>query len=292
MRRILITGANSYIGTSFENWMKQWPQDYEVSTVGTKNDEWRSVSFKEFDVVFHVAGIAHIKENEDNRELYFKVNRDLAYEIAQTAKASGVRQFIYLSSMSVYGKDEGEVENSTPLKPINAYGQSKAEAESLIQCLHSDDFQTAILRPPMVYGANCRGNYVLLSWFAKKTFIFPSYPTKRSMVFINNLCEFTRFMIDEEKSGVFTPQDQQLINVAEMVDLIAKSHHRKLWKPKLFNPIIFLASTAGKNSALKKVFGSLYYSQDQTNISFYKNPNYQKATLKEAVLLSEKEVVL
>ena len=83
MKRILITGANSYIGTSFEKWVAQWPEDYQVETVGTRNGEWKELDFSPYDVVFHVAGIAHQDAKADQEELYYKVNRDLTIEVAK-----------------------------------------------------------------------------------------------------------------------------------------------------------------------------------------------------------------
>lgn len=159
MKRILITGANSYIGTSFEKWLSQWPDKYTVDTIDMIDGKWRKESFAGYDVVFHVAGIAHIRETKKNRDLYYKVNRDLAYETAKKAKAEGVNQFIFISSMSVYGVDNGVINKNTPLNPKSNYGKSKLQAEKLIKPLCDDNFKVAILRPPMVYGKGCKGNY-------------------------------------------------------------------------------------------------------------------------------------
>ena len=113
MKKILITGANSYIGVSFENYMKQWADEYSVDTVDMIDGTWREKDFGGYDAVFQVAGIAHKKETKENFELYYKVNRDLAIETAKKAKKDGVKQFIFLSSMSVYGMDTGVITNET-----------------------------------------------------------------------------------------------------------------------------------------------------------------------------------
>ena len=88
MKRVLITGANSYVGTNVERWLKKYPDEFEVDTVGTFNDEWKTADFSRYDVVFHVAGIAHQKETKENAHLYYEVNKDLAIETAKKAKES------------------------------------------------------------------------------------------------------------------------------------------------------------------------------------------------------------
>ena len=110
MKKILITGANSYIGTSFEKWVSRYPDKYSVDTIDMEDNNWKEKSFKGYDVVFHVAGIAHIKETRKNAELYYKVNRDLAFNVAQKAKNDGIKQFVFLSSMSVYGIENGVID--------------------------------------------------------------------------------------------------------------------------------------------------------------------------------------
>lgn len=158
MKKILITGANSYIGTSFEKYVSQWPEKYEIDTVDMIDGSWREKSFAGYDAVFHVAGIAHRKETKENEHLYYEVNRDLAIETARKAKQDGVPQFIFLSSMSVYGKNTGIITQETPIVPKSDYGKSKAEAEKGIEVLQDANFNVAILRPPMIYGKGCKGN--------------------------------------------------------------------------------------------------------------------------------------
>src|SRR5690606_7124221 len=119
-------------------------------------------------VVIHVAGIAHVKETKENADLYYKVNRDLAFEVAKKAKNEGVKQFIFLSSMSVYGIETGIIKINTPTNPKTNYGRSKLEAEELISSIESDSFKVAILRPPMIYGKGCKGNYIRLANLAIK----------------------------------------------------------------------------------------------------------------------------
>ena len=133
MKNILITGENSYIGNSFQNWVSQYKGEYEVDTISVRDDKWKSTSFSEYDIVLHVAGIAHIKETKENKDLYYKVNRDLAIEVARKSKEDGIKQFVLLSSMSVYGMDQGIITTNTIEKPKSSYGISKLEAENEIK---------------------------------------------------------------------------------------------------------------------------------------------------------------
>lgn len=264
MKKILITGKNSYIGTSLENWLMKVPNQYKVDTVDMKDGSWKEKDFSEYDVVFHVAGIAHIKETSDNQDLYYKVNRDLAYETAKKAKQDGVGQFIFLSSMSVYGIENGVIDKSTLLKPNSAYGKSKVEAEELINKLQDHSFTVATLRPPMVYGKGCRGNYPRLAGLALKTPIFPKVDNKRSMVYIDNLAEFVKQLIDNKSGGLFFPQNAEYVNTSEMVRIIAEVHGKRMVMTKVFNPLLRLLNV----STVNKVFGDLVYDMSiSSNIS-------------------------
>lgn len=265
MTNLLITGKNSYIGTSLENWLMREPDKYKVDTVDMKGGSWKEKDFSEYDVVFHVAGIAHIKESSNNQDLYYKVNRDLSFETAQKAKEDGVKQFIFLSSMSVYGIENGVIDKYTTLKPNTAYGKSKIQAEELINKLQSETFVVTTLRPPMVYGEGCRGNYPKLVGLALKTPIFPNVDNRRSMIFIDNLSEFVKQLIDKQSGGLFLPQNAEYVNTSEIVRLIAEAHGKNVVMTKLFNPLLRLLNL----STVNKVFGDLVYEKSiSSNISF------------------------
>jgi len=279
MKNILITGKNSYIGTSLENWLMREPDKYKVDTVDMKDGSWKEKDFSEYDVVFHVAGIAHVKETTDNHELYYKVNRDLAYETAQKAKQDGVEQFIFLSSMSVYGIENGVIDKDTPLKPNSAYGKSKIEAEELINKLQDNSFAVSTLRPPMVYGKGCRGNYPRLVGLALKTPIFPKVDNKRSMIYIDNLSEFVKQLIDNRSGGLFFPQNAEYVNTSEMVRLIAEVHGKRMVMTKLFNPLLRILNV----STVNKVFGDLVY---EMSISEY-DANYAIIDFNNSIVKTE-----
>lgn len=260
MKKILITGANSYIGTSFESYIKEnFTEQYLVDTVDMLDGSWREKSFTGYDSVFHVAGIAHQKETRENAHLYYEVNRDLAIKTAQKAKKEGVKQFIFLSSMSVYGKNTGIITEETLIAPKSHYGKSKVEAEKGIKDLQGTEFQVAILRPPMIYGKGCKGNYQTLVKLALKLPIFPYVKNQRSMLYIENLCEFVRLLVDRGESGLFCPQNGEYSNTSEMVKMIAEAHGKKIRLIKGFGWLIKFFGLFSKT--LQKAFGNLIYEQ-------------------------------
>lgn len=260
MKKVLITGANSYIGDSVREYLTQYPCSYEVTIRDTIWWEPSASDFVNYDVVFNVAGIAHRKETDKNRQLYYDVNRDLVIKIAKSAKEAGVKQFILLSTMSVYGLVVGKITKSTPTKPINAYGKSKVEADEAIEELSDENFKFSCLRPPMVYGHGCKGNYQSLRKFALKSPIFPNYKNNRSMIYIGNLCEFVKMCIDFEMSGLYFPQNEEWTNTSEMVKVIAECHGKKIRLVGLFNWVIKICSM----NIIKKIFGDLVYEKVDT----------------------------
>jgi nucleoside-diphosphate-sugar epimerase len=280
MKKILITGKNSYVGTSLKKWLSNYPDKYSLDFISLRNDSWKVKDFSGYDVVFHAAGIAHIKETKKNADLYFKVNRDLAYEVAKKAKAEGVMQFIFVSSMSVYGIDSGVIHDSSPLKPKSNYGKSKLQAEDLIVPLGDDELNIVILRPPMIYGEGCKGNYSRLANLVLKLPVFPIFENKRSMIYIDNLCEFVRLLIDNWSKGIFLPQNEEYVCTSEMVKLIGHVHGKKIRMTKLFNPLLKLLS----NSTLKKIFGNLVYKSDISENRI----RYNIYDFKSSIILTER----
>lgn len=285
-KKILITGKDSYIGISFEKWLQQWPDDYAVDTVDMIGDEWRNRSFKGYDVVFHVAGIAHVSADPKLESLYYKVNRDLAIETAKKAKNDGVKQFIFMSSIIVYGgsgyiNSERVITRDTVPQPNNFYGKSKFQAEQGILPLQDERFKLVILRPPMIYGKGSKGNYPKLAKIARILPFFPDIDNQRSMLHIDNLCEFIRLMIDNYEHGIFFPQNAEYVKTSEIVRLIAEVHGKKIRLTKIFNPLLGLLGR--KIGLVNKVFGNLVYDN---SMSEYLG-NYRVRDLQESIIVTE-----
>lgn len=289
MKKILITGANSYIGKSFDSYLKQWPDQYLVDTVDMIDGSWKEKRFEGYDAVYHVAGIAHSdhgKISPERAQLYYKVNRDLAVETAKKAKAEGVKQFIFMSSASVYGKSapigrNKMITRETPFSPENSYGDSKVQAEQGIMPLQSEDFKVVILRPPMIYGRGCKGNYTTLSTLAQKLPCFPYVDNKRSMLYIENLVEFVKLMVDNEEHGIFWPQNSEYTNTSQMVAMIAEAHGKRMILVKGFSWALKIVSRM--TALVDKAFGSFCCDQE---MSSYKQ-NYCIVNLADSIKETE-----
>lgn len=290
MKKILITGANSYIGTSFENYLKQWKDEYIVETVDMIDGTWKEKDFSKFDVVFHVAGIAHISTDPNMEELYYKVNRDLTIETAKKAKSEGVKQFIFMSSIIVYGDSshinhKRVIDKNTVPTPSNFYGRSKLQAEEGIMILVDDNFNVVVIRPPMIFGKGSKGNYPRLAKMAQKLPIFPNVKNERSMLHIDNLCEFIKLMIDNEEQGMFYPQNAEYVGTSELVKLVAEAHEKRIILTGAFNwALRLMGCFVGQ---VNKAFGNLVYEK---SMSEYK-VNYRIRGLKEAVRITESEEI-
>ena len=259
MKHVLITGSGSYIGSSIAAFL---PSDrYSVRELDVRSglDE---TAFAGQDAVIHVAGIAHQKETPENAPLYHQVNCDLAVRAAKAAKASGVKQFIFFSSMSVYGLVTGCITADTKPAPNTHYGRSKWEAEQQLAELADDSFRIAVLRPPMIYGRGCRGNYPRLAGFARKLPFFPKVSNQRSMLYIETLCAFTEKLLESGEGGLYFPQNREYINTTDMVQAIARCHGKTLPAVPGFGWLIRLA--AGRVSVLGKVFGTLTYAMEMS----------------------------
>ena len=278
MKRILITAKHSYIGNAFAEWTAG---KYNIDLISCRTDEWKQHSFSGYDIIFHVAGIAHIKEKQENSALYYKVNRDLTIELATKAKEDGVKQFIFLSSMSVYGIESGVISKDTLTNPKSNYGISKLQAEEQIKPLENNNFKISIIRPPMVYGKDCKGNYPRLATLAIKLPLFPSIYNQRSMIHIDNLSELVRLLIEDCGSGVYFPQNADYVNTSEMVRIIAEVHGKKIGRIELFNPLLSLLGN--KIGMVNKAFGNLVYDK---GMSIYKK-NYCVHKLKESIMKTE-----
>lgn len=258
MKRILITGAGSYIGTSFENYISEnFSDDYTVDTVDMIDGSWREKDFSGYDAVFHVAGIAHIKETKENAHLYYEVNRDLAIETAKKAKKSGVKQFVFLSTMSVYGIIEGVISQESKENPKSNYGKSKLQAEKELKKLEDGEFKVTIIRPPMVYGDGCKGNYQALIRIAEISPLCPTHKNERSLISIENLCRFVKCVIDEACSGCFRPQNREYVCTSDLIWEIRLSMNKRVIRTSLLNPLIKVF--AAVTSKGKKAFGNLKY---------------------------------
>lgn len=284
MKKVLITGAESYIGTRVEKWLLFKKEGIEITTYDTMDEDFLQKSFSGFDVVFHVAGIAHVSADPTKEDLYYKINCDLAIDTAKKAKEDGVSQFIFMSSIIVYGNEgqKGIINQNTKENPVDFYGRSKLLAEEGLKPLAEDGFRVAIIRPPMIYGKDSRGNYPRLSKMARTLPLFPDVSNQRSMLHIDNLCELIYLIIKNNAGGTFYPQNAEYVNTAALVKEIALCHNKPMVLIKGFAWLIKILSH--RINLLRKVFGDMAYDKEMSR--HFEN-TYCVTDFKESVRLTE-----
>lgn len=282
MKTILITGAGSYVGESVRKYMLATaPGEFEIDAVDTMNDAWRKADFARYDVVYHVAGIAHVNADPKMEPLYYKVNRDLTIEVAKAAMDAGVRQFIFMSSQIVFHESQSlkteVLTRETKENPNGFYGDSKLQAEIGLHKLESDTFKVCILRPCMIYGPNAKGNFPRLAKLATKVPVFPCWHNKRSMLYIDNLAEFVKQAVLRELSGTFYPQNRELTDTVEIIRFFAKEAGHKIWITRLLNPFVWLGSFVLQ--PINKMFATYYYDPSMSKMDF----DYQLVSFEESL---------
>ena len=283
MKKVLITGAGSYVGESVRRYIIAKNSSYQIDSVDTIGDNWKKADYSQYDVVFHVAGIAHVNADPKMEQLYYNVNRDLTIEIARHAQVAGVKQFIFMSSQIVFHESQSlktEILTvETKPNPNGFYGDSKLQAEEGLKALRAEggEMKICILRPCMIYGPNAKGNFPRLAKLACKTPIFPAWHNKRSMLYIDNLAEFVLQAMERELEGTFYPQNRELADTVEIIRFFAKEAGHKVWITKLFNPFVWLGSFVLQ--PINKMFATYYYDPEMSRMEF----DYQLVSFEESL---------
>ena len=283
--RVLITGKNSYIGKAVKAWLEQTEPTFSVLSVCVRDEKWKQVDFQGYDAVFHVAGIAHSDlsgATDAQKAQYYDVNTELPFLIAQKAKASGVKHFIFMSSMIVYGAaapiGQGKcITAQTKPEPANFYGDSKWQAELKLDALREADFKIAVIRPPMIYGQGAKGNYPKLARLAQKSPFFPDVKNARSLLHVDNLCALVRLILANRAGGVFHPQNDLVVSTADLVVAVAAAHGKKMRLVKGLNPLLKLLSR--RALLVDKIFGSFSYdlTLSETELGDYRVRSFEES---------------
>lgn len=259
---IIIIGKNSYIGNHIDKWLTG--KGHQVTQLDVLTDVWKRFDYSPYDAIVHVAGIVHQPKCKD-WELYKRVNAEMPVAIAKMAKEQGVKQYVFFSTMGVYGVGKklhpNVIDEKTPLYADSMYGKSKLMAEDSLIKLQDGNFKVACVRPPSVYGKGCRGGYI--TGFASIARHLPVIPcayqnVKQSFIYIDNLSELVKLIIEKHQSGVFCPQDDKSVSANELLDAIAKGIGKNLHVSKLFG---FFVRALSFIPLIKKVYGGVAYSE-------------------------------
>ena len=266
---ILIIGKNSYIGNHIDEWLSRY--GHKVAQLDVLTEDWKNYDYSPFDAIVHVAGIVHRPDCKD-WELYKRVNTDMPVKIATMAKEQGVKQSIYFSTMGVYQANKklgaSVVDETTPLLSNSSsfYGMSKLMAEEALTKLQEEGFSVAFVRPPSVYGKGCKGGYI--TGFKKIAQMLPIIPRAyenacQSFIYIDNLCECVRLIVEKHLSGAFCPQDDETPNANRLLEVICKGLGKKYRSSRLLGVCLRMVSFI---PLLKKAYGGIEYSRKLSDI--------------------------
>lgn len=265
-----MVGVGGYIGGKFTEYINKNYPDWQIDAVDSMNRKWAEADFTGYDAVYNVSGLAHANARQGTEEQYYAVNGQLPIDVATKAKAEGVPMFVQMSSMVVYGdmsglgEEKNIFEDTVPAEPT-IYGKSKMMAERGLQKLVDENFQVAIMRPPLIYSEYARDNFPRLVNFAKKMPIFPKLKNQQSMIYVDNLCELIHLIIEHNKGGIYYPQQEVYIETSKIVKDISDAVGNKMWQTRMFNPFLKFFSKCEKLAFIHKAFGSITYDMSISN---------------------------
>ena len=298
---ILVTGANGFIGgalvadlLALENHTiravirkshHSFPASVEVcvNVEITETTDWEA-ALQDIDVVVHCAARVHeIKdESRDPLSEFRKVNTAGTLNLARQAKFSGVKKFIFLSSLGV----NGSLTSTLPFteddvaQPHTPYSRSKLEAEiGLLELSQKTTMSVVIIRPPLVYGPRAPGNFRSLLRVVNKRIPLPlgGLSNKRSLVYIGNLTNFIIFCMNHPNANnqVFLVSDDEDVSTTKLLREIGVV----LNKPPILIPIsakllMTAAKIIGKEKVAQQLLGSLQVDLSKAKILLGWRPPY------------------
>ncbi|MFY9083308.1 NAD-dependent epimerase/dehydratase family protein [Aliarcobacter butzleri] len=252
--KLLITGSNGFIGNYFIN---NYKSKYNIKTFSFLKDDINTLDCNTIDIVFHLSALVHQMGGASTNE-YEKINVTQTIELAKKAKESGVKHFVFMSTVKVYGEEtNSKYTENTVCNPEDDYGKSKLKAEQELQKLEDENFKISIIRTPIVYGYGVKANIKNLINLVNKVPVLPfgKIKNKRSMVYIGNLCHLVDEIITQEKQGIFLACDDEPLSTSKLIELIAKNIEKKTYLIKI--PFFESLLKILKPSFHKRLYGSL-----------------------------------
>jgi nucleoside-diphosphate-sugar epimerase len=260
MARILITGTHSFVGRNIIN----YSQFKDVEEISLFENSPEDIDFGKYDVIIHLVAIVH-QTKAISAEEYFQINKDLCIRVAKNAKKAHVGQFIFLSTVKVYGLYQPGSEpwnEYSECHPVDSYGQSKYEAEKELKKLEDPNFIISIIRTPLVYGEGVRANMLNIIKLVKSSFILPFKDINNIRCFTSaeNLVGFIDRIIERKASGIFIAKDERAISTTELVKMISQNLEKKIILFKLPGFILKIGL-----SFMPRIFDRLYGSFEMDN---------------------------
>lgn len=270
--KILITGKNSFVGAGF----KKLSQFRDVEEISLYDNRPEDIDFRNIDVVLHLAAVVHQKKKIPEH-LYYDINRDLCLRTARCAKNAGVKHFVFLSTVKVYGESAGNVirTEDSPCHPNDPYGKSKYEAEQALHEIEDSDFTVSVIRSPVVYGEGVKANILSIIKLIDHFYFLPlgKIANKRSFVYLGNLVAYIDAIIGRREPGTFIASDDASLSTTELVEMISN----ELGKRNIIFPLpkigvkctnIIFPGLSGR------LFGSLEFDNTETKKKLSFKPPY------------------
>jgi nucleoside-diphosphate-sugar epimerase len=270
MKKILLTGSSGFIGSYFIN---KYKETYDMQSFSFLKDDINTLDCKDVDVVLHLSALVHQMDGASKEE-YERVNVIQTLQLAEKAKTLGVKHFVFMSTVKVYGEEiDIPYTQESECNPQDEYGKSKLKAEQLLQELEDETFKVSIIRTPIVYGYGVKANIKSLAQLVKKVPLLPfgKINNRRSMVYIGNLCHLVDIVISKRESGIFLAADEHPVSTTQLIMLIGKNLNRQVYliRIPLFESLLKLL----RPSFHKRLYGSLEINNSQTKQQLnLKNP--------------------
>lgn len=286
--KVFITGANGFVGKGLVSTLKKKQIDFTAGERSLYGDfceqkNWTSL-LAGHNVVVHLAARVHVMEeaSADPLSAFRKMNVEATLNLAHAAKSTGVKRFIFVSSVKVNGEQTQDTpyRESDIASPLDPYGVSKMEAEIELFKLHEAGvFEVVVIRPPLVYGPGVKANFEKLFWLVRKDLPLPfaAVKNKRSLVSVYNLCDLiiTCFTHPKAAGQVFLAGDQKDYSLKDLILLIGKvqgKHPHLLYVP--VGMMSFAAKLMGKSGYAQRLFGNLHVDTTKSRELLGWNPPY------------------
>lgn len=309
MARVLITGANGFVGGHLFQVLGERDGIDPVAGVRRPEQAQSGLPFmamgtigeddlpnlEGIDVVIHCAARVHVMQDRAADPLadFRRYNVEGTLQLAERAAQDGVKRFIFLSSIKVNGESTvaGRPFTAQDIPaPVDPYGLSKAEAEVALRDLGMrTGMEIVIVRPVLVYGPGVKGNFLsMLRWVSKGVPLpLASVANRRSLVSVTNLCDLLALCVHKREAAgnVFLAADPESLSTTELLASIGTcmgKPARLFWAPPAL--ISLGARLMGRHGQYQRLFGTLEVSiEGSRNILGWNPPQTSKEGLRETV---------
>lgn len=258
---ILLTGSKGFIGTYFKN---AYSKKYTIKNFSFLDDNFQELTLNEIDSIVHLSALVH-QMGGASKEEYERINVTQTMQLAKKAKDKGVKHFIYMSSVKVYGEETNIAYTEKSIcTPQDDYGRSKLKAEEELEKLKDKNFKISIIRTPIVYGKGVKANIKNLISLISKISVLPfaNINNKRSMVYIGNLCHLIDVLLEKQIGGVFLASDDKPISTTQLIKSIAKELDKKIYLINI--PFFRMTIKIFKPEIYKRLYESLEVDNRET----------------------------